>query len=198
MDAFEIVVGEILRADGYWVQQGVKVELSAQEKRDLENYSMPRPELDLVAYKAATGELLAVECKSYFDSGGLHARDLIDGGRNAKRYKMFVNPALRELVLARLSQQLGANGAITGAPTPRLGLIYGYCTEHNLARLEPWFAKQGWFFHGPDWIAERLKAMATRTYDNQVAGVVAKILLAPPRTARPQAPPPPNPAHEPG
>ena len=177
MDAFEGVVGEILRAEGFWVQQGVKVNLSADDKRALGNPSMPRPEIDLVAYKPATSELLVVECKSYFDSGGLHARDLIDGGRNAQRYKMFVNDALRKMVLERLGEQLADIGGVVGNPRPHLGLVYGHATEHNEARLRPWFEERGWFFHGPDWIATRLRAMAARTYDNQIAGVVAKILL---------------------
>ena len=103
MDAFEELVAEVLRADGYWVHRGYKINLRPEDKRALGNPSMPRPEIDLVAYKAGTGELLSLECKSYFDSGGVHARDLLPGGRNAQRYKMFVNADLRRMVLKSLS-----------------------------------------------------------------------------------------------
>src|SRR3546814_20140353 len=85
MDAFEELVAEVLRADGYWVHRGYKIDLAPEDKRALGNPSMPRPEIDLVAYKAGTGELLTLECKSYFDSGGVHARELLPGGRNAQR-----------------------------------------------------------------------------------------------------------------
>lgn len=37
MDAFEELVAEILRADGWWVHRGYKILLSADEKRALNN-----------------------------------------------------------------------------------------------------------------------------------------------------------------
>lgn len=177
MDAFEELVAEVLRADGYRVHQGYKIDLSTADKRALGNPSMPRPEIDLIAYKAGTGELLSLECKSYFDSGGVHARDLLPGGRNAQRYKMFVNAELRTMVLQRLGEQLAASGAVAGRPQPKLGLIYGYATRANTAILEQHFAEQGWGLYGPAWLKAHLQKMALRSYDNQVASVVAKLLL---------------------
>jgi hypothetical protein len=181
VDAFEELVAEVLRSDGYWVHQGYKIDLSTADKRALGNPSMPRPEIDLVAYKPGTGELLSLECKSYFDSGGVHARDLLPGGRNAQRYKMFVNADLRTMVLQRLVEQLTANGAVAGTPMPKLGMIYGYATPANTAILKSHFEENGWGLYGPDWLRDHLQKMALRSYDNQVASVVAKLLL--PRTA---------------
>lgn len=182
MDAFEELVAEVLRADGYWVHQGYKISLTREEKQALGNPSMPRPEIDLVAYKAGTGELLSLECKSYFDSGGVHARDLLPGGKNAQRYKMFVNTELRAMVLRRLVEQLVDAGSVAGTPVPKLGMIYGFATPSNTAILEQHFAENGWELYGPDWLKGHLQQMALRSYDNQVASVVAKLLL--PRTAR--------------
>jgi hypothetical protein len=177
MDAFEELVAEVLRADGYWVHQGYKINLSVEDKRALGNPSMPRPEIDLVAYKAGTGELLSLECKSYFDSGGVHARDLLPGGKHAQRYKMFVNAELREMVLTRLVEQLVASGAVAGTPVPKLGMIYGFATPSNTTILAEHFAENGWGLYGPDWLRDHLQKMALRSYDNQVASVVAKLLL---------------------
>jgi hypothetical protein len=177
MDAFEELVAEVLRAEGYWVRQGYKIDLTPADKRALGNPSMPRPEIDLVAYKAGTGELLSLECKSYFDSGGVHARDLLPGGKNAQRYKMFVNAALREMVLARLVEQLADNGNVAGRPTPKLGMVYGFATPSNTEILTAHFAENGWELYGPDWLRGHLQKMAQRSYDNQVASVVAKLLL---------------------
>jgi hypothetical protein len=177
MDAFEELVSEVLRADGYWVHQGYKINLTTEDKRALGNPSMPRPEIDLVAYKAGTGELLSLECKSYFDSGGVHARDLLPGGKNAQRYKMFNNANLRELVLTRLAEQLAASGALAGKPVPKLGMIYGYATPPNRAIFEKHFEANGWCLFHPECLRELLQAMALRSYDNQVASVVAKLLL---------------------
>lgn len=177
MDAFEELVAEVLRADGYWVHQGYKVELSREDKQALGNPSMPRPEIDLVAYKAGTGELLSLECKSYFDSGGVHAKDLLPGGKNPQRYKMFVNAPLRDTVLKRLAGQLIERGTVAGSPVPKLGMVYGYATQANSEILEAHFAENGWGLYGPDWLKQHLQAMALRSYDNQVASVVAKLLL---------------------
>ena len=46
MDAFEELVAEILRADGWWVHHGYRIVLSPDEKRALDNPSMPRPEIE--------------------------------------------------------------------------------------------------------------------------------------------------------
>lgn len=184
MDAFEGLVGEILRADGYWVHNGYKINLSKEDKRALGNPSMPRPEIDLVAYKAGTGELLSLECKSYFDSGGVHARDLLPGGRNAQRYKMFVDANLREMVLRCLVEQLVERGTVAGMPVPKLGLIYGCATPANARILRNHFEENDWALYGPKWLKEHLQKMARQSYDNQVASVVAKLLL--PRNAAAQ------------
>ena len=181
MDAFEELVSEVLRAEGYWVHQGYKINLDREEKRALGNPSMPRPEIDLVAYKARTGELLSLECKSYFDSGGVHARDLLPGGKNAQRYKMFVNAPLREMVLSRLVEQMVDSGTVVGTPSPKLGMVYGYATAANTEILRSHFNEHGWELYGPEWLRDRLQQMALRSYDNQVASVVAKLLL--PRSA---------------
>jgi hypothetical protein len=51
MDSFEQVVAEILWREGYWVRTSVKVELTKEEKREIDLPSSPRWELDVVAYK---------------------------------------------------------------------------------------------------------------------------------------------------
>lgn len=181
MDAFEELVAQVLRAEGYWVHQGYKIDLTREDKQALGNPSMPRPEIDLVAYKAGTGELLSLECKSYFDSGGVHARDLLPGGKNAQRYKMFVNAPLRTAVLRRLVEQLISSGSVARTPVPKLGMIYGFATPTNTRILESHFAENGWGLFGPDWLKDHLQKMALCSYDNQVASVVAKLLL--PRSA---------------
>lgn len=177
MDAFEQLVADIFRAKGYWVHQGYKVELSAGQKRALGNPSMPRPEIDLVAYRPGSGELLALECKSYFDSGGVHARDFDPDARGSGRYKMFTRPELREIVLSALVDQLVEAKAVAGSPEPRLGLVFGHATAGNQAQLEEHFAEAGWQLYGPEWVCGQLRAMADQSYDNKVAAMVAKLLL---------------------
>lgn len=73
MDAFEQLVADIFWSEGYWVRTSVKVELIREGKIRIGKHSTPRWEIDLIAYRATTNELLALECKSYLDSGGVHA-----------------------------------------------------------------------------------------------------------------------------
>ena len=105
----------------------------------------------------------------------------LPGGKNAQRYKMFVNAGLRAMVLKRLAQQLTASGTIMGSSTPKLGLIYGFATPSNAAILKDHFEQNDWGLYGPEWLRAHLQKMALRSYDNQIASVVAKLLL--PRTA---------------
>jgi hypothetical protein len=65
MDAFENLIAMLLRRDGYWTTTSVKVELTKDEKKSINRPSNPRWEIDVVAYKGATNQILAVECKSY-------------------------------------------------------------------------------------------------------------------------------------
>ena len=71
MDAFEQVVAEILWREGYWVRTSAKVELTKEEKREIELPSSPRWELDVVAYSAKDNHLKVIECKSHLDSPGI-------------------------------------------------------------------------------------------------------------------------------
>src|SRR5262245_43986030 len=59
MDAFESLISMLLRHQGYWTTPSFKVELTKEEKRNIGRTSSPRWELDLVAYKGSTNEVLA-------------------------------------------------------------------------------------------------------------------------------------------
>jgi len=180
MDAFEQLAADILWAEGYWVRTGVKVELTRDEKVRIGRHSAPRWEIDLVAYHAGREELLALECKSYLDSGGVHAAHFEPGSKYAHRYKLFHEPVLRETVLERLRQQCVERGLCPERVGPaRLGLIHGHATARNAALLHPRFEREGWLLLGPEWLRAHLSRMATGSYENSTAAVVAKLLLRP-------------------
>ncbi len=75
MDAFESLISMLLRHEGYWTTPSFKVELTPADKAKIGRESSPRWEIDLVAYKPSTDELLAVECKSLLDSTGVVFRN---------------------------------------------------------------------------------------------------------------------------
>jgi hypothetical protein len=176
MDAFESLISMLLRHDGYWTTPSFKVELTKQEKRLIGRSSSPRWEIDLVAYKGSTNELLAVECKSFLDSTGVIFRN--GSFEPTQRYKLFTDPTLRKVVLNRLRRQIVKTGACASAPTVRLcmaaGKIAGKTDRDDFAAH---FAKMRWWLFDEEWIKTRLLAASKRGYENDVAFVVSKLLL---------------------
>jgi hypothetical protein len=178
MDAFEQVVAEILWREGYWVRTSVKVELTKEDKREIELPSSPRWELDVVAYRAKDNYLKVVECKSYLDSPGVRLRGFDAGHADATRYKLFNKPKLREVVFRRLRQQFIDSGACRPNVTVQLCLACGrIASDKDRDGLRKYFAEQGWELWEENWLRERLKRMSHGGYENQVSAVVAKLLL---------------------
>jgi hypothetical protein len=181
MEAFEKLVGGLLERQGYWVRYGFKVELSKPEKARIGRPSAPRWELDILAYRASVNELLLVECKSYLDSPGV--RYLAVAGaehRRSNRYKLFNDATLRRVVQSRLARQLAKAGACRKDPAIILCLAAGkVVSKSDTASLHALFKKRGWQFFDSEWIRKSLSNIATLSYEDDVAAVVAKILLRP-------------------
>ena len=179
MDSFETLVGSLLTKEGYWVRSCVKVELTATEKQKIGRPSSPRWEIDLVAYKAKSNELLIVECKSFLDSPGVRARGL-DGTDpiEAKRYKLFNDSVLRKTVLGRLVKQLVSAGSCSSSPSVTLCLAAGKVAgEPDREKIRKLFDRNGWKFFDDSWLREKLLTVSGSGYENEIASVVAKILL---------------------
>jgi hypothetical protein len=179
VDAFEKVVAEILWAEGYWVRTSVRVDLTKEQKVRIGRPSSPRWELDVVAYRGRDNLLQVVECKSYLDSGGVSISAFNGSNeRFAKCFKLFADHALRGEVLGSLCDQLAASGACAVTPKVQLGLACGkIASPASRAELRKFFDQQGWQLWDAEWLQDRLRAMASRGYENEVSAVVAKLLL---------------------
>lgn len=176
MDAFEQVVAQILERKGYWTQIGTKVELTKEEKRSIGRPSCPRWELDIVAYRGATNELLVVECKSYLDSPGV-CSDHFDGNHKvAARYKLFLDDHLRNVVIKRLVKQLINQGFCQPKPSIKLCLAAGKIRGDE-SQLEKIFKANGWLLWTPRFFRDELKTLSESGYENAIAVVVTKLLL---------------------
>ena len=133
-------------------------------------------------------QVLALECKSYLDSGGVHAAHFAEGSRYAKRYKLFHDAMLRDTVLERLRLQMTECGLCRSDARIRLGLVHAHATSRNAALLREIFDHNGWLLFGPDWIREQLERMSRGSYENNTAAVVAKLLLRSTSGALPSLP----------
>jgi hypothetical protein len=180
MEAFEKLVGGLLERDGYWVKFAFKVELSKREKRLIGRPSSPRWELDIIAYKAAINELLVVECKSYLDSPGVRfAAVSTDQHRRSDRYKLFNDHRLRGVVFKRLEKQLVERKACRITPSIILCLAAGrIVSEPDRERLRKYFRRCKWKLFDDEWVRTELSRATQSGYEDDVATVVAKLLLS--------------------
>ena len=176
MDAFEHVVAELFWARGYWVRTSVKVNVTKAEKASVGNPYMPNPEIDLVTYSGGKDRLLALECKSYFDSRGVTYAEVC-GSKQSKTYKLFRKPELREMVLNRLQIQLVEQGFCRPGVMTQLDMIAGKVSGKDEPKLLELFEEQDWVFRGPQWGREELSKLAATGYESQISTVVTKILL---------------------
>jgi hypothetical protein len=176
MDAFESLIAMLLRHQGYWTMPSFKVELTKEEKRSVGLPSSPRWELDLIAYKGSTNEVLVVECKSYIDSRGVMFRH--GKFEPEERYKLFTNGGLRSVVLNRLALQLQATGSCAPSPAIRLCLAAGnIAANSDREGLARHFEANNWGLFDEAWVRRELRAAADKGYENDVAFVVSKLIL---------------------
>ena len=178
MDYFERLVGTLLERRGYWVHQSYKIELSKADKRDLGKPSLPRPEIDLLAYKGGTNELLVIEVKSYLDSFGVDWKKVCVTHEDMQgRYKLFTNTRYRDLVMKRLVEQLSRSGSISAHTTPKLCLAAGKFKGGSEEPLKRHFEQKGWGLITPEEIRDGVAQLATAGYENDPVILAAKMLL---------------------
>ena len=182
MEGFETIIRTLLVQDGYWVLDGYKVALSKEEKAAVDRPSAPRWEIDLLAYKGRDNRAFAIECKSYLDSGGVDFASMQPGSRYAGRYKLFNEPQLRSVVLHRIREQLVRDALTPAGVSVTLGLAAGCVySPADDERIKRWFDQEGWWYLSPRWIADRLRALASTSYFNDVAIMATKLLERNPR-----------------
>ncbi len=180
MHAFESLAAELLEADGYWVMQSFKVDLTKDEKVRIGRPSSPRWEIDLLAYNSRSNELLVVECKSYMDSNGVNIQAFTSTKPEAgkSRYKLFTDRVLREVVFDRLMKQLMSAGLVRDDTRPILALVCGKLSSQTSSEdLQAIFDQNNWKLFAPSWVIERITAMKEVSYSNSAVAMTAKLLL---------------------
>jgi hypothetical protein len=178
VDYFEEVACKILEEDGYWIRRSFKVDLTKNEKARIGKPSTPRPEIDILAFDYKRNLVILVEAKSYLDSLGVKyesisaCHDISEG-----RYKLFTCKSYREVVIARLREQLIGLGMAKSGTTFTLGLVAGRVQQSKDSEIEALFKENGWVFWSPAEVRERVAGLATIGYENHPAVITAKILL---------------------
>ncbi|HEX6642587.1 MAG TPA: hypothetical protein VF215_15820, partial [Thermoanaerobaculia bacterium] len=137
-----------------------------------------RPEIDVVAWKPSTNQLLIIECKSYLDSTGVRAEHLHgDDAVENDKFKLFNRAPLREMIVMALIRQLPAEGLIIGGdPTVQFVLIAGKIYSKHEAKVRAKCDEEGWRLITPTELANGVRQFANRGYENDVITIVTKLL----------------------
>lgn len=178
MDHFEAIAKTLLEAEGYWVRQSFKVNLTKEEKRRIGKPSIPRPEIDLLAYRPGEDTVIALEAKSFLDSYGVRVEELQESYEIPEgRYKLFTCANYRNIVFARLRQDLLDCGMGTPETQVKLGLVTGKVYRGKSDELRTYMQSQGWLLWSPEEVRQKVLQLASMGYENEPAIITAKILL---------------------
>jgi len=178
VDYFEAIIKTLLEQEGYWVRQSFKVNLTQQEKRNIGKPSIPRPEIDLLAFKPKENRIIAIEAKSFLDSPGVRLSELQECFEVPQgRYKLFTCDNYRKVVFSRLKQNLIELGMATPKTEMTLGLAAGKVYQSKSEEIERLLRARGWMFLSPEEIREKVLNMAARGYENDPSIITTKILM---------------------
>jgi hypothetical protein len=178
MDHFEGLICTLLEAEGFWIRRSFKVNVTKEEKREIGKHTIPRPEIDILAFRFSDNTVVAVEVKSYLDSAGLKFQDFkLEHDVPEGRYKLFTSQRYRSIVLARLHQDLIAQGMANSQTKISLGLAVGKLYQNKDELIRQYMLDKNMFFWSPTDIKQRITALAERDYENDPAIMVAKVLL---------------------
>ncbi len=175
MDAFESLMALLLAGEGYWTATSFKVNLTKDQKRAIGKPSMPRPELDVVAYKASTNEVLVVECKSFIDLRGLIFTNDSFGKPNL--YILFLDGNRRKVVFKALARQMVNAGLCRPNPKIVLCLAAAHIADKTdrkglIRFLDRIKAK----LFDEAWVRNRLEQLSSTAYENETVHMVVKLL----------------------
>jgi len=178
MNAFENIVRRYLEEEGYWVKQSVKVHISKEDKVAIGTYSMPTPEIDLVALNVERNELLLIEVKSFLDSYGVWLEAVtgkeIEAG---KRYKLFTNSTFRKSITKTLKEEYIKRGLINENTQIKYALAAGNIYSDNERAIAEYFKKNGWILFTPNQIKEHVKKLAGKGWEDDLVTMAAKLIL---------------------
>lgn len=178
MELFEGIIKTLLEHEGYWVRQSFKVNLTKEEKREIGKHSIPRPEIDLLAFKPGTNSMIVLEAKSYFDSPGVKISELLEHHEIPEgRYKLFTCENYRNIVFSRLIKDLVHYGLVESDINLQLGLVAGNVYQNKSDDIAEYFDSNEWFFWSPEAVKHKVNALAELGYENNTAIITAKILM---------------------
>jgi hypothetical protein len=177
LDYFEQIVAQYLESKGFWVRSGVRVLLSKADKRELGKPSLPRPEIDLIAFNLKANELIAFEVKSYLDSPGVKYESLATTTSGEGRLKILTDPRYQALLAERLKEQCIESKLILPSAKLRFGLAAGNVPRLDREKIKALAEQRGWMYVAPEDISQWVRSLAELAYENDPVVLAAKLIL---------------------
>ncbi|WP_282169744.1 hypothetical protein [Ruegeria atlantica] len=177
MDSFEGLIRLLLDQEGYWTRISQKVNLTKEEKREIGKHSIPRPEIDVIAYRPSANEIIAMEVKSFLDSPGVKLTEL-DKSYDVPegRYKLFTCGKYREIVFSRLKLDLIKLGLADHGTKIKIGLAAGKIYSQDSAGITNLFCERDWLLWDPKFIANKMKKLSEIGYENDPYVLASKLI----------------------
>lgn len=178
MNAFEDIIALYLEEEGYWVRQSVKLEnITKEDKKTLNNPTMPRPEIDIVALNVKRNELLLLQVKSFLHSQGLWF-DVVasDKWANSKHYRLFNDEKFRKLISERIFEAYLNKGLINRITKINYGMAIGKIHTGDESSFNRHFAQNGWLLITPDEIRNKVKTWADKGWEDNLVFTTAKLV----------------------
>lgn len=177
MDAFEEIIGHLLREDKFLVHHSVKINLNRQDRQAIKKPSSPRPEIDIAAFSPNTDTIYLLEVKSFLDSPGVVLEDvIIQQEHQTGRYKLLTAENYRNVLRERFLADWRATGHLKPSTKISFGLVAGNVYRNREQEMQEYFRRKNWLFWGPTDIRNKLCRLAEKGYENNAVTIVAKIL----------------------
>jgi hypothetical protein len=176
MNSFETILGLYLQEKNYWIRHSVKVKLEPEDKAKLKLPTIPRAEIDLVAYNVIDDILILIEAKSYLNSAGVTIGGLSGSDTKTKnRYRLLNNKKYQSLVTSRLISDFIKKGIIKNSTTIKYALAAAKVQPKSKDNVAAFLKRQGYLFFDPADIKETIKKLADSDWDDNVITVTVKI-----------------------
>jgi len=177
LNSFESIIKLLLEEENFWVRQSEKINLTPKEKAKTGKPSIPRPEIDLVAYNQNENRLYAIEVKSFLDSRGVIPEQIKEQHKTTQGiYKLFTCANYRNIVFGRLKKDFVKLGLANSKTEITLGLAAGKIDGDRFGEMKDFFGKKGWFYWGPPEIKKRIYNLAKKAYEDDPVIMAAKLL----------------------
>jgi hypothetical protein len=178
MDSFEQILRLYLEEENYWTRHSVKLHLSKADKIKLMLPTMPRIEIDLVAFDVISNILIVIEAKSFLNSRGVDYNALCGDNSNSRnRYRLFNDTTYRQILKNRLKKEFISKKLINKNTKIKFALAAGKVQSRSESKVESYLKKNGFLYFTPEKIKEGIRNFSLKGWENNLIVMTTKLVI---------------------